>query len=76
MHPISFLIGLFLLIFIGYEELSGHQIQELMFIASAGHYVSGGYLNASSTYSILFFFLVIFALALFLYGIWGVKDNE
>jgi hypothetical protein len=73
MRYISFLIGLFLLLFIGFEVFSGHQIQELMFLSSAGNFVSGGYLHVSTTYSILFIFLVIFAVMSFLYGL-GSSD--
>ncbi|MBX8640619.1 MAG: hypothetical protein KIS29_09830 [Thermoplasmata archaeon] len=69
MRPLSFLIGLFLLLFIGYEVFSGHTIQELDFLSAAGSYVSGGYLHVSTTYTILFVFLTLFAIASFLYGL-------
>ena len=75
MRPISFLIGLFLLLFIGYELLTGNRIQELMFLATAGNFVSAGYFKVSTTYTILFFVLLLFAVASFLYGM-GSSDGK
>lgn len=75
MRPLSFLIGLFLLIFIGYELLSGQHIQEIMFLALAGNYVSMGYFKVSTTYDILFAFLLMFAFVSLIYGL-GPGDEE
>ena len=75
MRPISFLIGLFLLLFIGYELLTGNRIQELMFLATAGNFVSAGYFKISTTYTILFFVLLIFATFSLLYGL-GSSEGQ
>ena len=75
MRPISFLIGLFLLLFIGYEMLTGNRIQEIMFLAVAGNFISAGYFKISTTYTILFFVLLIFATFSLLYGL-GSSDEK
>lgn len=75
MRPISFLIGLFLLLFIGYELLTGNRIQEIMFLAVAGNFISAGYFKISTTYTILFFVLLIFATFSLLYGL-GSSDEK
>ncbi|MBX8640847.1 MAG: hypothetical protein KIS29_10975 [Thermoplasmata archaeon] len=75
MRPISFLIGLFLLLFIGYELLTGNRIQEIMFLAVAGNFISAGYFKVSTTYTILFFVLLIFATFSLLYGL-GSSDEK
>ena len=75
MRPISFLIGLFLLLFIGYELLTGNRIQEIMFLAVAGNFISAGYFKVSTTYTILFFVLLIFATFSLLYGL-GSSDGQ
>ena len=75
MRPISFLIGLFLLLFIGYELLTGNRIQEITFLAVAGNFISAGYFKISTTYTILFFVLLIFATVSLLYGL-GSSDEK